>query len=90
MNRGRTPCSRSDGLFATKATGADGLFVLLYSDGGYAARSWQEMVASGIAADKETQKKSIAWIREQSMDERRVESLANRDPDVVPHLIELV
>lgn len=52
--------------------------------------SLQEMVASGIAADKETQKKSLAWIREQSMDERRVESLANHDPDVVPHLIELV
>jgi hypothetical protein len=47
------------------------------------------MITSGIAADKEAQKKSLAWIREQSLDPRCVESLANHDPDIKPHVIEL-
>lgn len=79
----------ADGLFAVKVTGDDGRFVLLFSDGGYAARSWQEQITSGIAADKEKQKTSLAWIREQSLDPMCVESLANHDPDVEPHVIEL-
>ena len=79
----------ADGLFAVKVVADDGRFVLLFSDGGYAAKSWQEMITSGIAADKEKQKTSLAWIREQSLDPMCVESLANHDPDVEPHVIEL-
>ena len=79
----------ADGLFAVKVTNDEGRFVLLFSDGGYAAKSWQEQIASGIAADKEQQKASLAWIREQSLDPMCVESLANHDPDVEPHIIEL-
>lgn len=79
----------ADGLFAVKVTGDDGRFVLLFSDGGYAAKSWQEQITSGIAADKEAQKKCLAWIREQSLDPLCVESLANHDPDIEPHVIEL-
>ena len=45
------------------------------------------MITSGIAADKEAQKNSLAWIREQSLDLNCVESLANHDPDVIPHEI---
>lgn len=79
----------ADGLFAVKVTNEEGRYVLLYSDGGYAAKSWQEQITSGIAADKEKQKASLAWIREQSLDPMCVESLANHDPDVAPHVIEL-
>lgn len=79
----------ADGLFAVKLTGADGRFALLYSDGGYARRSWEDMVLSGIANDRGAQKASLAWIREQSLDALCVESLANHDPDVEPHVIEL-
>ena len=79
----------ADGLFAVKVVADDGRFVLLFSDGGYAAKSWQEQITSGIAADKEKQKASLAWIREQSLDPLCVESLANHDPDVEPHVIEL-
>ena len=82
-------CDHADGLFAVKVVADDGRFVLLFSDGGYAAKSWQEQITSGIAADKEDQKKSLAWIREQSLDPLCVESLANHDPDVEPHVIEL-
>lgn len=38
--------------------------------------SWQGMMTSGIAEDKALQCKSLAWIREQSMNGRCVESLA--------------
>lgn len=79
----------SDGLCAVKITNASGRFVLLFSDGGYATKSWKEMIASGVAEDKEQQRQSLAWIREQSMDANCVESLANHDTAVKPHLIEL-
>ena len=79
----------ADGLFAVKVTGADSRFVLLFSDGGYARKSWEQMITSGIAADKAAQKRSLAWIREQSLDPLCVESLANHDPDIAPHVIEL-
>ena len=79
----------SDGLVAVKISNRDGKFVLLYSDGGYARKSWEEMIVSGIAADRRAQKQSLAWIREQSLDANCVESLANHDRDVAPHVIEL-
>ena len=79
----------SEGLFAVKITGADGRFALLYSDGGYATRSWREMILPGIASDREQQRRSLAWIREQSLSPECVESIANHDPDVKPHVIGL-
>lgn len=79
----------ADGLFAVKVKNENGKYVLLFSDGGYARKSWEEMITSGIAADKVAQKKSPAWIREQSLDENCIESLANHDPDIKPHVIEL-
>ena len=42
-----------------------------------------------MAADKQAQKRSLAWIREQSLGKDWVESLANHDPDIQPHVIEL-
>lgn len=79
----------ADGLYAVKVKNEEGKFVLLFSDGGYARKSWEEQITSGIAADKQLQKQSLAWIREQSLDENCVESLANHDPDIAPHIIEL-
>ena len=79
----------ADGLFAVKVKNEEGKFVLLFSDGGYARKSWEEMITSGIAADKTLQKQSLAWIREQSLDPDCVESLANHDTDIQPHVIEL-
>ena len=79
----------ADGLYAVKVRNEEGKFVLLFSDGGYARKSWEEMITSGIAADKALQKQSLAWIREQSLNSDCVESLANHDPDIQPHVIEL-
>lgn len=77
-----------DGLFAVKINN-NGKFVLLFSDGGYATKSWKEMITSGIAANKEEQKKSLQWIRDESLKDDCIESLANHDPDIEPHVIEL-
>lgn len=77
------------GLCATLVTNDDGKFVLLFSDGGYARKSWEEMITSGIADDKEEQKRSLQWIRDESLSENCVESLANHDPGVEPHIIEI-
>lgn len=79
----------SKGLCALKITGSDGRFALLYADGGYARKSWEQLITSGIADDKAAQKRSLQWIQEQSMDANCVASLANHDPDVRPHIIEL-
>ena len=78
-----------EGLCALKITNENGKYVLLFSDGGYAKKSWEEQITSGIADNKEQQKKSLAWIREQSMNPYCIESLANHDPDIEPHLIKL-
>ena len=43
----------------------------------------------GEAMAGSQQKASLNWIREQSLDPNCVESLANHDPDIVPHVIEL-
>lgn len=77
----------ADGLFAVKVKNAEGKFVLLFSDGGYAEKSWKQMITSGISLDKDKQKKSLQWIREQSMDENCLESIANHDLCVIPHVI---
>lgn len=79
----------SDGLCALKITNDDGKYVLLFADGGYATKSWKEMILSGVCVDKELQRKSLEWIREQSMCDDCIESLANHDADVIPHNISL-
>lgn len=77
------------GLCATRISDGNGRFVLLFSDGGYAKKSWEEMITSGISDDKELQKKSLQWIHDQSLSPDCVESLANHDPDIEPHIIDL-
>ena len=77
----------SDGLFAVKIVNEEEKYVLLFSDGGYATKSWKEMILPGISLDKKKQYKSLDWIREQSMNENCLESLANRDSDIIPHVI---
>lgn len=77
------------GLCAVKVTNAEGRFVLLFSDGGYARQSWEKMITSGICQDKRLQRQSLQWIREQSLKPECIESLANHDTDIKPHIIEL-
>lgn len=76
-----------DGLCAVKVKNPDGKYVLLFLDGGYAEKSWKEMITSGVCMDKTAQRKSLEWIREQSVSEDCIESLANHDAEIVPHNI---
>lgn len=78
-----------DGLCAVKITNEEGRYVLLFSDGGYATKSWKKMITSGVALDKNKQRLSLQWIREQSMDANCIESLATHDTEIRPHVIEL-
>ncbi len=77
----------SEGLCAAKIKNKNGKYALLFSDGGYAEKSWREMITSGISQDKAKQRKSLEWIKKESESENCVESLANHDSAVLPHTI---
>lgn len=62
----------SDGL-DTLMRRNDGNFVILFSDGGYATKSWQEMIQTGIALKSTESRKYLEWIRDVSMKEEWVE-----------------
>ena len=78
----------SEGLCALKIKNDEGKYVLLFADGGYATKSWRDMITSGITLDKRLQRQSLQWIREQSLSPDCIESLATHDTDVKPHVIE--
>lgn len=78
-----------DGLCAVKIRNDVGKYVLLASDGGYAASSWDEMITPGVCMDKAAQKRSLAWLREQSRCGDCLAILANHDAAVRPCRIEL-
>lgn len=78
----------SEGLCALKITNSEGKYVLLYADGGYATKSWKEMITSGIALDKKLQKQSLEWIREQCMSPNCIASFASHDTEVKPQVVE--
>jgi hypothetical protein len=45
------------------------------------------MISYGISLDKNLQRQSLQWIREQSMSPDYLESLATHDTDVTTHVI---
>ncbi len=79
----------TDGLFAVKIKNDEGKFWLFVSDGAYGHKSWQQMITSGISLNKKEQKKSLTWIRQQSLDPNCVEVMANHDQEVKPHEVVL-
>lgn len=79
----------TEGLVAVKITNGKGKYVLIDSDGAYGSKSWQDMILPGIADNRREQLLSLQWIREMSMNGDCVESLANHDVEIKPHIIEL-
>jgi len=79
----------SDGLCAVRIRNAQGRFVLLCADGGYARRSWEEMITSGIATNRQAQWQSLQWICEQSLSPDCMGVYASHDTEVTPQVIEL-
>ena len=49
----------------------------------------EEMILPGIADNRKQQLASLEWIRQMSMNENCVESLANHDVETEPHVIVL-
>lgn len=49
----------------------------------------QGRIGLGECIDEQLQKQSLQLIREQSLNPNCIKSLANHDPDIVPHTIEL-
>lgn len=78
----------TSGLAAVKIT-HNGKFVLLFADGGYAEKSWKEMIPPGTALDEQQAYQSLQWIHDMSQKEECLESLANHDKEVIPHEIVL-
>lgn len=78
----------TEGLVAVKVTNPSGKYVLIDSDGAYGTKSWKEMILPGIADNRSEQLESLRWIREMSMSPDCIESLANHDAEVEPHIIE--
>lgn len=74
----------SNGLCAVKIMNDEGKYVLLFSDGGYAEKSWKELITSGISVDKSDQLQSLKWIQDQSLNENCIASIANHDSSIQP------
>ena len=62
-------------------------FVLLFSDGGYAEKSWRAEIPPGTALDENLALKSLRWIAKVSKMSNCAESLANHDQNIIPHEI---
>ncbi|MBW7477329.1 N-acyl homoserine lactonase family protein [Paenibacillus oenotherae] len=67
----------------------NGKFVLLAADTGYAKKSWESMILPGFTVSKRQALESLQWVKEMSLRPNCVEVIANHDPDVRPHTIEL-
>jgi N-acyl homoserine lactone hydrolase len=67
----------------------NGKFVLLCSDTGYAKKAWEQMIIPGMTVNAKQARKSLAWVKEMSEKSNCIEVIANHDPNVKPHVIEL-
>ncbi len=74
------------GLVATKVKLGDKYF-LYTADCGYAKRCWEEHIMPGVCIDKEELSSALEWVGETAKDPDIIETLANHDPDVKPHII---
>ena len=78
----------TSGLTAVKIN-VNEKFVLLFSDGGYAKKSYENLIPPGTALDDELAMKSLQWIHDTALDENCIEALANHDAGIIPHEITL-
>ena len=79
---------QSKGLFATLVSN-NGKRAMYFSDGGYATRSWKELILPGICEDKKAAQKSLEWIKTVSESPDCIDSFACHDPEIAPHITTL-
>lgn len=78
----------SHGLAATIVRNNE-KFVLLTSDIGYAKKSWEQLLLQGVLVNKKQAIESLSWAKKMSESPNCVEIIANHDPEIKPHIIEL-
>lgn len=76
----------SDGLCGMLVSRKD-QYVLMFADGGYSSRSWQEMVLPGPYADKTNLRRTLEWIRNMSLNPDCKASWATHDPNLSPQTV---
>ncbi|MGA0557200.1 N-acyl homoserine lactonase family protein [Larkinella sp. VNQ87] len=67
----------------------NGKFVLLCADTGYTKKAVDKLIIPGMTTDKKKALTSLRWIKEMSEKSNCIEVIANHDPEVKPHTIEL-
>ena len=85
---------RTDGMCAVLVQNGELLehkrkFALLASDAAYCRRNWEEGITPGLGFHRELQVKGLDWLKAQAAMPSCVEVIANHDPDVRPHTIEI-
>ncbi len=67
----------------------NGKFVLLCADTVYSKKALDKMIIPGMTTDRKQALTSLAWVKKMSQQSNCIEVLANHDPEVRPHTIEL-
>lgn len=78
----------SHGIFAVKISVED-KYVILANDGAYVQESFEEKTIPGFTVDKDLAVRSLEWLCMCREDENCIEVLANHDPGVKEHVVEL-
>ncbi|MFD0897502.1 N-acyl homoserine lactonase family protein [Loigolactobacillus binensis] len=79
----------ASGMSSTLVRGADGKYVLLAADVGYANDSWEKMLTPGICTNRNYAIQSLGWVKEMAHNENCIEALANHDTKTDQHSITL-
>lgn len=77
----------ASGMASTLIRGADGKYVLLAADVGYANTSWESMLTPGICTNRNFTIQSLGWVREMAHSSANLETLANHDTKSDQHVI---
>lgn len=78
----------SKGLFSVRV-GNEGKYVVLGNDGAYTPKSFEEEILPGFTVNNKDATGSLKWLCECRKDPNCLEVLANHDPTVKEHRIEL-
>ena len=78
----------SHGIFAAKISVGD-KYVILANDGAYVQESFEKKIIPGFTVDNDLAAKSLEWLCTCREDGNCIEVLANHDPGVKEHVVEL-
>lgn len=80
----------SPGLCAVRIRNNEiGRYIILAGDGGYAHKSWCEMIQSGVADDREAQRRSLQWLHDEDLKPECLDIIATHDTEIEPQTFTL-